>query len=72
VPDAIDKTIVTGYDVDGDGTIDVIESTTITAVDADGDGRITDDEVTGESIIAVREDMLEEGEATDDTDAAPA
>jgi len=60
VPDAVDRTTVTGYDVDGDGVADVFESSTVTAVDADGGGTISEDEITVEDVVAVDDVLLDD------------
>ena len=61
VPDIIEQTTTTAYDVDGDGVPDIIESTTITGVDVDGDGSFSEDEITIEETIAIREDLVDDG-----------
>ena len=63
VPDIIEQTTTTAYDVDGDGIPDIIESTTITGVDVDGDGSFSEDEITIEETIAIREDLVDDGSA---------
>jgi hypothetical protein len=60
VPDAVDREVVTAYDLDGDGVPDVVETSTVTAVDADGDGTISEDEITEEGIVVVREDLIDD------------
>ena len=50
-------------DVDGDGVPDIIESTTITGVDVNRDGSIDEDEIEIETTVAVREDLLDDGES---------
>lgn len=59
--DIVQQTTVTAVDVDGDGQADIIESVTVTGVDVDGDGELSDDEITAEGAIAVREDLVDEG-----------
>jgi hypothetical protein len=62
VVDVVERTTTTAYDVDGDGIADAIESTTVTGVDDDGDGSFSDDEISVETVVAVREDLIEDGE----------
>ena len=74
-PDIVERTTTTAYDVDGDGVPDVIESTTVTGVDVDGDGSFSDDEITIESTVAVREDLVDDEDAEGDDaegEASPA
>ncbi len=59
--DAVRETTTHLVDVDGDGTIDIVQQTTVTGVDIDGDGEFSDDEITAEGALSVREDLLEEG-----------
>lgn len=63
VADVVQQTTTTAYDVDGDGVADIIESTTITGVDANRDGKFDADEVAIEDEVAVRRDLLDEGDA---------
>jgi hypothetical protein len=65
VADVIERTTTTAYDVDGDGIADVIESTTITGVDDDGDGSISDEEISVETVVAVREDLIEDEDTSE-------
>jgi len=58
VADVVQQTTTRAYDIDGDGVPDIIESVTVTGVDADGDGELSDDEITVEETVAVREDLL--------------
>ncbi len=61
VADIIEQTTITSYDIDGDGVPDIIEATTITGVDVDGDGSIGEDEITIEETVAIREDLVDDG-----------
>jgi len=56
----VEETTTTMLDVDGDGVPDVVEVTTTTGVDMDGDGQFSDDEISAEEVIVVREDLLED------------
>jgi hypothetical protein len=60
VADVMQRTTTTAYDVDGDGVPDVIESVTVTGVDVHGDGELSDDEISVDETLAVREDLLDD------------
>jgi hypothetical protein len=64
VADVIQHTTTTAYDIDGDGVPDVIESTKVTGVDLDQDGSISEGEIEVETTVAVRDDLLDEGDDT--------
>ncbi len=66
VADVIQHTTTTAYDIDGDGVPDVIESTKVTGVDLNQDGSISEDEIEVETTVAVREELLDEGDDTPD------
>lgn len=74
IADVVEQTTITAYDVDGDGTPDLIESVTVTGADLDGDGTISEDEMAVESIVLVREDLVDETDAdgAGEEDDAPA
>jgi len=73
VADIVQRTTTTAYDVDGDGVPDIIRSVTATGVDADGDGELSDDEVSVEETLVVREDLLdEESENNSESDSGTA
>jgi hypothetical protein len=63
VPDIVEQTTTIAYDLDGDGVADVIESATVTGVDANRDGTISEDEITVDGLVSIREDFVDRGEA---------
>ena len=63
VPDIVEQTTTTVYDLDGDGVPDIVETTTVTGIDANRDGKIDEDEISIDAAVAVRENLLDEGDA---------